>query len=279
MINIGAKPLAITRPRAGALPPAPAPTPAGWTYTDAGSLYSWLDASDANARVSTDGLVSDLHDKSGNGRHLRQTEVASQPAVGEITFASRDTFSFRNSHLPALAPYTNFGSEYAIIFAISVGDQSIEGAINEAVFELVDGTGFQRVRNGASDAFTYSVHTRTPVGSGQAFSSVSAPAPIDQVRVYTLVNTGDTVVRSISGAVVSSDRHFIDLSGWSPVFTLGDLDNSFQTAMPHQFCESVCLRAGTLDERQRAEALMAFRWGAPLDAAHPYAGRQAEFSL
>ena len=61
-------------------------SPVGFTPTSL-NLYAWHDASDTSTVIESGGKVVQWSDKSGNGKHLKQDVVATQPTKGDDVIA------------------------------------------------------------------------------------------------------------------------------------------------------------------------------------------------
>ena len=78
-----------------------APDPGGWSPTDLPDLEAWWDASDTASIIASAGDVSQLNDKSGNGRHLSQATAALQPRTGDSTRNGLNVLDFDADWLQA----------------------------------------------------------------------------------------------------------------------------------------------------------------------------------
>lgn len=68
----------------------------GWTPADL-TLYGWFDAADAGTITTGTGGVSQWADKSGNGYHVSQSEVAFRPDTGVRTINSLNVLDFNTA--------------------------------------------------------------------------------------------------------------------------------------------------------------------------------------
>lgn len=58
------------------------------------NLYTWYDAADSSTITQSGGFVSQLNDRSGNGRNLTQSTSSYQPRTGINTLGGRNTITF-----------------------------------------------------------------------------------------------------------------------------------------------------------------------------------------
>ena len=68
-----------------------------WTPASLGAaLFAWYDPSDTSTITHGSGVVSELGDKSGNARHLKQTSPGSRPSTGTRTINSLNVIDYNN---------------------------------------------------------------------------------------------------------------------------------------------------------------------------------------
>lgn len=73
---------------------------AAWTPASLGSLVAWYDASDAATITSSAGRVSQWADKSGNARHVTQSDSSLRPSTGIRALNGRNVIDFAISPTP-----------------------------------------------------------------------------------------------------------------------------------------------------------------------------------
>lgn len=76
----------------------------GFSPTDISGLQLWLDPSDTATITESSGSVSQIDDKSGNGRHYTQGTGTRQPTTGTRTINSLNTLDFDGSSDALVAP-------------------------------------------------------------------------------------------------------------------------------------------------------------------------------
>lgn len=96
--------------RLGLPPGYPVGYPIGWgsgsgpreavlfTPADLSALFAWYDPSDSTTITQSLGKVSQLNDKSGNGRHLAEATGSQQPGTGIRTIGGRNALDFDGSN-------------------------------------------------------------------------------------------------------------------------------------------------------------------------------------
>jgi len=65
-----------------------------WTPAEISTLIAWYDASVLSSIVSSDGVVSQWNDISGNNRHMAQGNAAQRPSTGLATINEKNVLSF-----------------------------------------------------------------------------------------------------------------------------------------------------------------------------------------
>lgn len=69
----------------------------GFAPTDISGLFVWIDASDTSTITHSSGSVSQINDKSGNGRHFTQSTGSLQPVTGVETLNGLNVLDFPSS--------------------------------------------------------------------------------------------------------------------------------------------------------------------------------------
>lgn len=228
----------------------------------------WLDASDPAGRVVVDGKISQLIDKSGNGRHFSQSNASARPVFVESGQAGRDICRFGGAQFLASDWTTTVVTGTAIaVFAASAAsaDQSAllsknsYWAVSTGDFPVVlyihpSGTSFSAsFSNGAS--YVATVTLNSPAGLSSAAELIGAEWGPTQCRLFhhgEVVASGPGVTVSNNGRPWTVGRAALEYyGGVGRTFLVGDL------------CELILLSTALTDEQLTAlNAYLFDRWGA-----------------
>jgi len=229
-----------------------------WTPSDLPDLHAWYDASDECAVVSSGGKVSQLTDKSGNGRHATQGTPANRPSIGVETVNGRDVVSYlAGTQMDLPEPFGISGSQNRSMFFMFRLD-SEEGAV-PGIFE--------------QDAVGPGEQWALRPLLGDLWLSVNAGAI---TTAFPLLNN------SIIGAILDGNRLDDTTLYQNGVGELGtsiqslntqDTDNNLGKQIDGVLGEAVfTLEAMSEADRFKTEGYMAWKWGLVEDLPynHPY---------
>jgi len=162
-------------------PPPTGPPVAGYV--------AWYDPSDAGSITSSGGAVSQLDDKSGNGRHLTNATGGTQPTTGTRTQNGLNVLDFDGTNDQLSVSGFTLTQPYTV-FAVALSD---DGA---------DATG-QRITDGQASSTILGKTTANSwnlfAGTGLLGGTVDGGA-----HVHGGVFDGATSTRRVDGAVVAS---------------------------------------------------------------------------
>ena len=215
----------------------------------------WFDASDFLTLTLVNGDVSEWRDKSGNGRHVSQATAASRPSYVEFGLNGRPTLDWgaaiNNKGFQNLAVSNYNPARYFI-----VGDYDGQNPFNEFA-GLVAHTFTANVdmimasntgNNWFNPAGTY-FHNGNPTATATALPTINSPFVLASNFAQSANRTS---------LFIGNDRFLSNFTrGWR-----GKISEVFAI----DYVPSVA-------ERNRAEGYMAWKWGIPLDARHPFVNR------
>jgi hypothetical protein len=235
----------------GAAPPPFSPVQLG------SSLIAWWDANDDTTITLNGSTVSQIADKSGNGRHLAQSNAGLQPGRGvDPNFAGRNVLTMPTRRLDSLAPWLDT-TTYAIFLLIApyadcdvVG---VNGIGNPGDILLMRYTGVGRIH-----------HWTGLVGINGTKAVDTSPHLLCQQR-------NGTSLRLIVDGTIDLDLTSVSLGGGARPFLLGN--RSTGGGGNFAFGEGIVTRGDIADaDRQRIEGFLAWRSGiqSRLPAGHPY---------
>lgn len=213
--------------------------------TDIPGLALWLDASDAATITHSSGAVSQLDDKSGNGRHASQATAAEQPSTGTKTLNGKNVIAHDGSDtLLALLPL--FPAETPITFFMAWRHVS-------AAFMLApSGNGFM----GAGQS-----------GSTFGSESVAAGATVTYYKdgvVQALSTRDDVYVAFAGGTHIATITNDVGYGGDAELGAMANFSSS--SFRPEADLAEVLMYDTVLStaDREAAEQYLADRWGVTL---------------
>jgi len=203
----------------------------------------WLDASDTTTITSSGGLVSQINDKSGNGKNATSSG-SDRPTTGASTINGRNVLDFTAHKLTISAPTNAATCSFYVVLKTS-------DVKHVFLFDAVGGGHFNWAADSTNAVSPPSAGSGTPTyrknGSGVTYSTRAA--------IATGVATG---------ATLQLTSESVNLSGWSAtnLFLGGYTTSGFDLTC--QFCE-LLLFASNLTSAQRGdvEAYLKAKWGTP----------------
>lgn len=242
-----------------------------WTPANAANLIAWYDASDADTITESGGNVSQWRDKSGNARHLNQDTASNQPEWGlgpQINGMNVIDYdgTFDQMFVDGLSDIdcTQL-SHIALIQPQPEGDFASCGALlNTAVTDKLDHRIFSNTTDGnIRTAFTLD-------GTVHGFNSASDNSLAEGTSLLSAFwYDGADAVSRTNGGVVSQTIDVADAA----TFTINRIQVGRESNTPRNWQgELVILQTANINEIEKAEGYLAWRWGtvANLAAGHPY---------
>jgi hypothetical protein len=241
----------------------------GYTWWDPSLISTalWLDAADASTITTVSGAVSQWNDKSGNNRHVAQSDSAKRPTVSSASINSKNTLLFDGSN----------------DFLVSTGASLPVGASSRSMFVVykpgaTSGTFAICGQSGASVSnqwFLLQFRNQGAVGDpyfagySQDLTNGSAITTATKIAGVTYNGTQGTLYQNGSQIAQSA----LTLNTVSSEFLVGASANGVQEFVNGLIAEIVFLAsAASTDTRQRIEGYLAHKWGltANLPSNHPY---------
>jgi uncharacterized repeat protein (TIGR02543 family) len=238
-------------------------TNAPWTPAEL-TTRGWYDASDMNSIVATGSNVSQLNDKSGNGRNLTVTGTGS-PQTGIDKINSRNVIRCSGNALVRAAFPVNANGNLAIftvaqIMTVSSLYQSLVSmdGVNDFQFQANNNTQF----NGAIGV--------TGIGAGANLSG----GPFAGPSAYELIfdRTGSAFYNAfIDGTKRTTDTAYTSNLSTSQALRI-NANRSNNTYLNVRIGEVILTDDVSLETRQKIEGYLAHKWGfvSKLPAGHPY---------
>ena len=159
--------------------------PGDWSPLDLPNLEGWWDASDAATITDTTGDVSQLDDKSGNGRHLAQATGSLQPRTGDSTRNGLNVLDFNADELQAatVAPwkFMHDGTRYHVFMVVSPAN-----AAGSTARYVMLGTAWETTHHGVFFAY-----------DDRAYGSGS-----DKIQNIVHRNSSSVAVSNVTGSVL-----------------------------------------------------------------------------
>ena len=255
----------------------------------------WLDAADLST-ISTGTGVSELRDKSGNGRHVTQGTGGTQPTPTQGGLNGRNVLSFNGSQYltsPAAASTWNFlhTTNGSSIFAVwKAGNSSDPNAIygllgTSAVATANHGLGlFFDDRSSASRNEKVVAQITRGTGGVTTAANLSADLAHPPNTPVILSHIGDpgnataanrSIIRVNNGAAIqlNTDTNAASSSNASFALQIGACGNNV-FPLTGYIAEIVVLASvASAQVRQQIEGYLAWKWGlrTGLTAGHPFA--------
>lgn len=244
-----------------------------WTPADLSVLpAAWIDPSDAATVTSSGGKISQVNDKSGNGRHAAQGTGSLQPSTGgsingvaamSYTAGNRldILWAFTGSILNgfAVAAMSSSSAQYARLLSAANPNSGLVDYNNAATGALIDrdsnnaNIGIERNNSGlvGATAVTYN----TPFMALGSFTGSIMQVWKDGTGASTAASSG---AFNLDRITIGDHAAFYQPFGWAG--PIGEV--IILTYNP------------TTTERQLIEGYLAWKWGtqASLPGGHPYAG-------
>ena len=216
-----------------------------WTPAQVATV-AWFDASDNSTITESGGLVSQWHDKSGNGNHATQPSSGSQPAydstINRITGGSAKKMSLPTD--------------------MYLGKTS--GSLCFVGEQVGSGAGWGKV--GSSGLKTHSPWTDGRLYdcflTGGRLSSVATSGLPGTQTLQSRVHTGANMEMYSDGVEVQNAGSTFDASTSSAEL--------FGQHADYTLYEVVFLPDADASNRQKLEGYLAHKWGTALPAGHPY---------
>jgi hypothetical protein len=236
----------------------------------------WLDASETGTLTVSGARVQAWNDKSGNGRHLTQDSVGSQPLLLAQGFNGRPTVSFDGVDDLLLRARSDVGS-------IAGGDDAPWSVATASWYApaVTEGTLLAFSSSAGGDFF----HSLTRSAFGQLLArrravlpdevSVVGPDYSNQFGVLSFVFGGTTASLGFNGGLaVGGPMNVASLGSNIDRFALGALARDTTSLFAACMHSEVLITQGALPQadRQRVEGYLAWKWGlqAQLPANHPH---------
>lgn len=233
------------------------PASGAWRPTDLGSaLTVWYDASDSSTVTLSSGKVSQINDKSGNGRNATQSTAGNQPVIASAVQNSRDALKFYDDAtadwltVPSTGvtaqPYTifsavRFGATGSEVLFMNSSGITYQDTVTATAYVLYAGTTLAAGTSGSWAVF------------GGTFNGTSS-----SISNNGTVTTGNAGTGVISGATTRIGQRTdattgVEFRGWLGEFLI--INGTLATT-----------------NRQKLEGYLAQRWGLAgnLPSTHPY---------
>lgn len=235
-----------------------------WT-PDQTATRAWYDASDAATITASSGAVSEWRDKSPNGFHITQTDVAKRPTTGTRTINSLGAMDFDGTEFLHSSASVVTGNPDLMIAAVRMLDTNV--GTNDMITVLGNGTGGQTAAiSGGSGGYSWRFFN-----GYQAYGAVNLGTSELQVGVRT---TGSDYLASqmwrngsqLAKTASSSDTNTPNIA--SGLFIGGGSGGFIDGAL----AEVIILQDASLETRQKVEGYLAHKWGLTnnLPADHPH---------
>lgn len=232
-----------------------------WTPAELGaSLALWLDADDASTITLNGSNVSQWDDKSGNDRHVSQAVASEQPEYGTRTLNSKNVLDFDGTEFLTSAShaYTTNGDMTVLMVSQSDGTVvsfyesmiSMDGSINDWQFN-------------ATDISLPDFHGEIlPLGIGSAARSNTGAHNGPSIYNLNFDQTGSGVYNFfVDGSRASADQTY-SLAMNSSLAAHIMVNRSLNTPLDGLMAEVVVTNtAVSLDDRQKLEGYLAWKWG------------------
>jgi hypothetical protein len=243
-----------------------------WTpYSTA--MHAWYDASDVGSIIQSSGAVSQIYDKSGNGRHIVQASAPNQPTTGAATLnglnlISGDGVAKYLSYTAGGSPVL-WGGNFGIYMVVVINNatHTVQGGPfclkkETATYVQIDPN--DAVFTGSMRATTIISGTNPAVFTGGPYNNSN--------RILCVHNIdGGTNIAYVDGVQRASQTNAA--TNWGPR-TIYLLTNNNQGAFFNgSLGEFIITNSDTsLATRQKIEGYLAWKWNlvGNLAGGHPY---------
>lgn len=239
----------------------------------------WLDADDQSTITIATG-VSEWRDKSGNGRHFTQTTTANQPALSTNTFNGRNCVRFDGSNDVLTRVPESWAYQYPIAHFCVFRAVSLVPAYSALADFYTGNTGTvagwtSLIKNNNLSAF-YVGHT-----TGQAsYDGTGALSYMTNTPYIWSSNVGNGFISSWGNGRVDGSFVFTWTGRTNLGVSLVSIGASalFSRYTNWDIAEQIVLNNSSVSAqsahvRQAVEGYLAWKWGIPLVATHPYVNR------
>jgi len=231
----------------------------------------WLDAADASTITESGGLVSQWNDKSGNIRHVTQSNNSVKPSYDSVGWSNgrgQLEFDIYNGATRAHSLGRDVtgdgisGSAYTLFLVVNARSGDNEAWPHNALTTGGHENRHQINLNG--------VKVRSDGSNGGTTSGTYASG--EQILQFTLDGTNSEVLRN--GTQIASNSGTFTPAALRGDFTInGRNSGDGHAGMEGDFAEFIYLSENpSADDRQKMEGYLAHKWGleGSLPAGHPY---------
>lgn len=215
----------------------------------------WLDASDLTTITATDGQVSQLQDKSGNGNHASQATGSRQPLSGTQSQNGLNVLDFSSDRLEipnlGIGDPAQPGNTAVMVFR----PQNFRAGANFPVYVAIDGADFNT--NSRKPLFHGIRVEPDRLGTAYGTNGIASTITDDQyLLAIKATDNSSTVITSLNGLEVSEPAGVL-YSQSSQASLLGRSGGEY-----FQFAELLVFRR-LLDPSERQQLLIALsnKWG------------------
>jgi hypothetical protein len=237
---------------------------------DASTLY---DATSGGSLVAADGAVARWEDKSGNARHVTQSDSGSRPARKTSIQNGRDVLRFDGSADGLETTFASFGTAYCVVAVAFSSAYSTNAMSILTSRSKTSGTPInpQTGVNGtaAGDPIQFLVRDDA---SNAAFAAVSNLTPSNSTwNLFGGDRNGNSVANVLNGTTIGTATATLGTIT-TTVTSVGYLYSGGLTTSSFWLGDIAEIVVGTLADRQRHEGYLAHKWGLAgnLPNDHPY---------
>ena len=218
----------------------------------------WFDASDFLTLTLVNGDVSEWRDKSGNGRHVSQATADRRPTYAALGLNGRPTLDWgsaiNNKGFQNLS-VSNFNPTRYFIVADYDGADPFNEYAGLVTHTFNSSTDLIITNNTSTTWFTGGYfHNGNPVAANAALPTINSPF---------VLASNFTQSTNRTNLFIGNDRFLKNGSGT-------DLTRGWRGKISEVFALDY---VPSLADRNRAEGYLAWKWGIPLDARHPFLNR------
>lgn len=254
------------------------PTP--WTPADT-TTQLWYDFGDSGTVTAVSNAVSQITDKSGNGRTLAQNITGRRPAYSATGLNGLGIASFDGSDdsLEKTTPSTGLIQNIGAATAFALRKFDVSPTSNQFMLLIRSGTGTTRLalEGGRTSTLPGASGRRLDADSNQAIAGSTTITTGWALQAAEFDWANATLNLYINGAMDATTSSFQTAGNTSDTAPSGILLGAFNSSGMTEFfdgslAEIIVIPAVDDDLRQRIEGYMLWKWGLEslLPAGHPY---------